>query len=93
MYGKTFDDFDWAFVPICFRVLNALNEGDFYSGIPVDLPYADGVAYPFGDLNESSLFGAIGYLTGSVLKSYEIGVDKQLTYPDFVGMRGEIGAW
>lgn len=93
MYAVDYDEFDWAFVPICFKVVNALNEGDFYSGIPVNFPYADGVAYPFGDLNEYSLYGAIGYLTGSVAKAQTVEPEKELNYPDLVGLQGDIGAW
>jgi hypothetical protein len=93
MYGKTFDEFDWAFVPICFRVLNANGEGDFYSGIPVDYAYADGISYPFGDLNEYSLYGAINYLTGATAKSQSIDSDRMLTYPEMKGLQAEIGAW
>src|SRR5690554_1398328 len=48
MYIFTSESFDWAFVPICFKILNANNEGDYYDGIPVDIPANDGVSYPFG---------------------------------------------
>ncbi len=93
MYGKTYEEFDWAFVPICFRVLNANGEGDFYNGIPVNYPYADGVEYAFGDLNEASLLGAINYLTGNSRKIEEVGSDEFLNYHTFQGIQGDIGAW
>lgn len=93
MYGKTYEEFDWAFVPICFRVVNANEEGDFYEGIPVDYQYSDGVTYPFGDLNEASLFGAINFLTGIAVKSAAVDSDKEINYPQLSGLRGEIGAW
>jgi len=93
MYGKTYENFDWAFVPICFRVLNANGEGDFYDGIPVDYTCADGVEFPFGDLNEASIFTAINYLTGTIMKTEPVESSKVLDYQVYNGIQSEIGAW
>jgi carboxyl-terminal processing protease len=92
MYVFTSDSFDWAFVPICFKILNADNEGDYYNGIPVDIPANDGINYPFGDLNEPSLSAAIAFLEGVPSKS-EKSVSRKFSYPLKKGLMNEIGAW
>ncbi|MDY0253306.1 MAG: S41 family peptidase [Tenuifilaceae bacterium] len=92
MYIFTSESFDWAFVPICFKILNANNEGDYYDGIPVDILANDGVSYPFGDLGEASLAAAIAFITGEASKqSYSAA--SQMVYPKQNGIRSEIGAW
>jgi hypothetical protein len=52
MYVFKFNDpsIDWAFVPVCFTMRNANNEGDYYDGIPVNISAKDDVTVPFGDI-------------------------------------------
>lgn len=45
-----------------FRLLNASGEGDYYSGIPVDVFADDDVTKDFGDTAENCLNKAIAYL-------------------------------
>ena len=92
MYSFTHPSFDWAFVPICFRFLNANAEGDYYNGIPVDIEANDGINYSFGDINEPSLAAAIGYLTGRSAHK-KIASPEKLSQPKQEGLRQEIGAW
>ncbi|MDX9845920.1 MAG: S41 family peptidase [Tenuifilaceae bacterium] len=92
MYAFTSPSFDWAFVPICFRVLNANDEGDYYDGIPVNIPAADNINYPFGDLRESSLAAAMSLLDGSKAK-LDVTSTQSVSYPTRKGLKGEIGAW
>lgn len=92
MYAFTSPSFDWAFVPICFKILNANGEGDYYDGIPVDIEATDGINYAFGDLNEPSLSAAIGYLgNGITVKS--TAPLKQMEYIKLKGFKEEVGAW
>lgn len=92
MYAFTSPSFDWAFVPICFRVLNANNEGDYYDGIPVNIPAADNINYPFGDLRESSLAAAMSFIDGSKAK-VDVTSTQSVSYPTRKGLKSEIGAW
>jgi len=92
MYAFTSPSFDWAFVPICFRILNSNGEGDYYDGIPVDIEATDGINYAFGDLNEPSLNAAIGYLEGGAIKK-SISPSERMNYPKLKGLREEIGSW
>lgn len=92
MYAFTSPSFDWAFVPICFKILNANGEGDYYDGIPVDISAADGINFPFGDINEPSLNAALSFLQGDV-KEAAIATEHKVTYPEQKGLRQEIGAW
>ncbi|HPV57934.1 MAG TPA: S41 family peptidase, partial [Tenuifilaceae bacterium] len=95
MYTFTFNDpsIDWAFVPICFTMRNANNEGDYYDGIPVNINAADDITLPFGDVNEASLNAALLNIGVTLPKS-----SKSLVVKDFKptvgkGLNAEIGAW
>lgn len=94
MYTFTFNDptIDWAFVPICFTMRNANDEGDFYNGIAVNVNAADDVMSPFGDINEASLNASLSYL-GVVSKSSS--KQNVQPYKSIVGkgLKAEIGAW
>ncbi len=92
MYAFTSPAFDWAFVPICFKVLNANNEGDYYEGIPVNIPASDNINYPFGDLRESCIAAAMAFLDGSKSKS-DFSPAQSVLYPTRKGLKAEIGAW
>jgi hypothetical protein len=92
MYGFTSPAFDWAFVPICFKVLNANDEGDYYEGIPVNIPAADNINYPFGDLRETSVAAAMTIIEGDKSKS-EFSPAQSVLYPTRKGLKEEIGAW
>ncbi|MDD2197392.1 MAG: S41 family peptidase [Bacteroidales bacterium] len=92
MYSFSYNAFDWAFVPICFRFLNANNEGDYYDGIPVGIEAADGISFSFGDINEPSLAAAIGHITG-LPKTLSKTTFEKLYQPQQKGLREEIGAW
>jgi carboxyl-terminal processing protease len=82
--------FKWAFVPICFKILNANGEGDYYDGLPVDIEATDGINIPFGEITEPSLNAAISYLEGSKIHS---SVREKVHYPKLKGLQSEIGAW
>lgn len=59
-------DNTWALAPITFKVRNASDEGDYFDGLPVDIPAPDDLTRNFGDPEESSLQTAIAFiLTGS----------------------------
>lgn len=92
MYTFTSPSFDWAFVPICFKVLNANNEGEYYEGIPVDIQASDGINYPFGDLREASLAAAMAFIEGGKTTSGGV-ITEKVSYPALRGLKEEIGAW
>lgn len=93
MYVFTSDSYDWAFVPICFKILNANNEGDYYNGIPVDINQIDGINYSFGNLDEPCLNSAMAFIQGLAPKYGTPSVAERLEYPIQKGLYGEIGAW
>lgn len=93
MYTFTFTDpsIDWAIVPICFAMLNANDEGDYFEGIPANIYEQDDVSLPFGDTNEASLNAALANL-GLTTKT----IKKQIVpFKSIVGkgIKAEIGAW
>lgn len=47
--------------PVSFRTVNALGEGDFFDGLPVDCTAVDDLDTPLGDPTEASLAEAIHY--------------------------------
>lgn len=91
MYAMTFPEFDWAFVPICFSVTNANDEGDYFDGIAVDYAANDDITYDFGDINESSLNKALELIGLST--STKKGTSTQLIYHKKHGLAQEINAW
>jgi C-terminal processing protease CtpA/Prc len=58
----------WALVPITFKTKNADDEGDYFDGLPVDIPANDGLDKMFGDPEEESLKQALAYLLTGVTK-------------------------
>ena len=95
MYIVKFKDpsIDWAFVPVCFTMRNANNEGDYYDGIPVNINAADDITLPFGDVNEASLNAALLNLGVSLPKSSRAGIIKDFNPIVGKGLKAEIGAW
>ncbi len=66
-YGKpvgmyVYDLCDKIFMPVAFRMVNALGEGAFFDGIPPDCPAADDLDHAMGDPEEASLSAALHYL-------------------------------
>lgn len=66
-YGKpvgmyVFDLCDKLFMPVTFKMVNALGEGGYFDGIPPDCPAEDDLFHAWGDPNEASLGAALYYL-------------------------------
>lgn len=60
---------DWYIFPVSFRTTNKNNEGNYFSGFPVDAQVADGLDKDWGDISETSLSSAIRNITtGSYLR-------------------------
>jgi C-terminal processing protease CtpA/Prc len=80
----------WALAPITFKVRNADNEGDYFDGLPVDIPANDDLSRDFGDPMESSLQQAIAFiLTGSTKGSTVIDPVVKQPWEDMKGLRWE----
>jgi C-terminal processing protease CtpA/Prc len=92
MYGLESDISDLIYFPICFKIVNSNNQGDFYDGIPVDIPANDGINYPFGHLSEPCLAAAIAFIEGGKSKASPAEINN-LKYPLKTGLQEEIGAW
>jgi len=60
MYGYNFGDNHIS--PIEFKTLNAINEGDYFDGIPPICHSNDDLSKPFGDTQEDSLKEALYYI-------------------------------
>jgi C-terminal processing protease CtpA/Prc len=57
-----FEFCDKVFFPVAFKGVNALGEGDYFGGFPVDCPAADNLDRPQGNPEESSLEEALHFL-------------------------------
>jgi len=55
MYAFPLTKYNYVVLPITFRYTNANEEGDFYDGLPVDLPAYDDLTRDFGDPEEDCL--------------------------------------
>jgi C-terminal processing protease CtpA/Prc len=60
---------DYIMWPVTFHYYNADNEGEFFEGLPPDLPADDDITRNFGDPEEASLKAALDYIGGNVMKS------------------------
>ena len=95
-YGKpmgsnvfNYDD-TWALAPITFKVRNASDEGDYFDGLPVDIPSPDDLTRDFGDPEESSLQTAIAFiLTGSTKGAPVMEPLVRQPWEDMKGLRWE----
>jgi hypothetical protein len=91
MYAWQFDDY--TFVPICFRFLNANDEGDFYEGLAPDVYVPDDLTVPFGDTEEDCLKAALQYLETGVLPAPGARKAGRIPVPEYLhGIRTEMGA-
>ncbi len=92
MYVFRYTEIDWVFIPICFSLKNANDEGDFFNGIDVTVEAADDYTLPFGDINEDSFAAALNYL-GVLTKGVKSSSAKKSTLVTGKGLYEEIGAW
>lgn len=93
MYAFRYKEFDWIFVPICFTIRNALNEGDFYNGIGVNVQAADDYLRNFGDVYETSFNSCLTYLGVTITKGGKLTLPKKSKVITGRGLYEEIGAW
>ena len=98
-YGKPVGMYIWqyddlTFVPICFRFLNANDEGDFYDGLVPDVYVTDDLALPFGNPGEDCFQSAMNYLETGILEAPGIRKAARVPVQEFLpaGIRSEIGA-
>ncbi len=52
-----------------FRILNAAGQGDYYEGMPCDMPATDDIRFNFGDTGESCLAQSLEYLRNNSRQS------------------------
>ncbi|HSV87028.1 MAG TPA: S41 family peptidase [Bacteroidales bacterium] len=80
----------WAFVPITFKGRNANNEGDFFNGIPANIPAPDDLTRNFGDPLEASLHTALEYIRTGVTVGIKVAEPPvRQPWEDMEGIRRE----
>ncbi len=62
MYAFYDNQRHYAFLPVCFRVANANEESDYYTGIPADAEVPDDLAERFGSKEEDCLQQALFHI-------------------------------
>jgi carboxyl-terminal processing protease len=55
MYALTFEDYNYAVLPVCFKFTNGNDAGDFYDGLVPDSYAEDDITRNFGDPGEECL--------------------------------------
>jgi carboxyl-terminal processing protease len=80
----------YALAPITFKTKNADNEGDYFDGIPVDIPAPDDLARNFGDPEEGSLQIALAFILSGISKGIQV-PEPEIRQPweDMTGLRWE----
>lgn len=96
MYVITFKEIDLAVLPISFIITNSLGYGDYFDGIPVNIPEVDDLNHRFGDPEEAMLKTTINHMlhpaiaVASPFKSTLIKKQKAFEYQ---GINQFINAW
>jgi carboxyl-terminal processing protease len=95
MYAFESENYDYVFVPICFKTSNADNVGDYYDGIPVNSEVPDDLLHALGDIQESCLAATLQYIeTGSFpLSRKSASLRHGWGLENRKGLRAEIGAY
>jgi carboxyl-terminal processing protease len=61
---------DWYIFPVSFRTVNKDGEGNYFDGIALNEQVGDGLDKDWGDVNESCLAAALGFInTGSYART------------------------
>lgn len=73
-YGKPVGFFpiplgEWYIFPVSFRSTNKNGEGNYFGGIAVNNQVADGLDKDWGDVNETCLQSALGYITTGAFRT------------------------
>ncbi|MFW5706628.1 MAG: S41 family peptidase [Bacteroidota bacterium] len=84
----------WAMVPITINIKNANDEGEYFSGLPADIPANDGITYDFGDTREASLQQALAFLQAGITKGEPVAAPLyRQPWEDMRGIQRWIGAY
>lgn len=72
-YGKPVGFFpipigDWYIFPVSFKSTNKNGEGGYYNGLALNSQVSDGLDKDWGDVNETSLQSALGYITSGAYR-------------------------
>jgi carboxyl-terminal processing protease len=62
MYAFNDNERKFVFAPVTFKLVNANNQGDYFSGFLPAIKVSDDITHDFGDRNELCLAAAINYL-------------------------------
>jgi C-terminal processing protease CtpA/Prc len=62
----------YVFAPITFKIVNSLDQGDYFTGIPPNKLAADDITHDFSDKRETSLKEAIYYLEHGAVSTKSI---------------------
>lgn len=76
---------NYVFLPIMFKGYNAVNEGEFFDGIPVDKAVADDLLHELGDETEACLSEALFYIDNGLF-SQRAGDTTRIKHIPFRGM-------
>jgi carboxyl-terminal processing protease len=92
--SEGFQKNNWVIFPIVMRIVNALEQGDFYGGLAVDYQATDNVTQPWGSANEDCLKAALYYIGNEAFPSTKSVLEAPQTFPlDMKGFRQQIGCY
>ena len=77
--------------PTAFQTVNALDEGDYFDGLPVDCPAADVLAIPVGADSDPNVVGALSYLATGACPIIAVSQQQKLAVAEqapAIGLRG-----
>ncbi len=81
----------YALAPITFALYNANDEGEYFDGLPVDVPAPDDLSRMFGDPDESSLQQALAFIEMGITKGMPVAEPLfRQPWEDMTGIRREL---
>jgi C-terminal processing protease CtpA/Prc len=98
-YGKPvgmylFHDTDerYAFLPVCFEVVNANDETGYFDGLPVDVHVADDLDSPFGSTQEDCFSQALYHIENGTFNPPKLIKRSPYNHVEYKSIRDIIGA-
>lgn len=89
----SFEHGNYKLVPICFKLTNSQDYGDYFDGLPADALRADDLSKDWGNKEEASLKEALYYIeNGFFSNQLPVKSNPNLPKMPLKGLKAEIGA-
>lgn len=98
MYAFTDNNEEYAFLPVCFKLVNAEDKGEYFDGLSpssLEATLADDFKQPFGSMEDDLLYQALYHIENNnfkLKKAREIMMPRPANRVEYRSLQDEIGA-